>query len=243
MTNNDKYEKAEKSQKPKDQVIQQRWRPFKSYNGLQTQKTFFKQCSFEMLCNMHSRSYKALFRVLLTRTQVVIQVAQWRFKVPDSHVDASEISPRSRALSAPCTFYSFLQLYLEYLCLCIRICIWVFVFVFVNSCLYLWIRICISCTLIPLFSSATFSVKFFLPSSCGHFWLWCWFQMCCCTPVRISHNRERDSSATYHMPNYLWQICPLWSFLWQIIFAHPAPAVWSYSQGFNQGTLVLKGWK
>ena len=86
---------------------------------------------------MHSRSHKALSRVLLTRTQVVIQVVQWRFKVPDSHVDASEISPRSRALSAPCTFYSFLQLYLEYLYLCIRICIWVFVFVFVNSYLYL----------------------------------------------------------------------------------------------------------
>ena len=42
MTNNDKYEKAEKSQKPKDQVIHQRWEPFKSYNGLQTQKNFFQ---------------------------------------------------------------------------------------------------------------------------------------------------------------------------------------------------------
>ena len=102
------------------------------------------------------------------------------------------------------------------------------VFVFVHSYLYLSIHVCI-CEFVfvshalwysDTFSSAIFSVKFFLPSSCGHFWLWCWFQMCCCTPVRISHNRERDSSATYHMPNYLWQICPLWSFLWQIIFAH-----------------------
>ena len=74
------------------------------------------------------------------------------------------------------------------------------VFVFVHSYLYLSIRVCI-CAFVfvshalrysDTFSSATFSVKFFLPSSCGHFWLWCWFQMCCCTPVRISHNIERE---------------------------------------------------
>ena len=158
---------------------------------------------------MHSRSHKALSRVLLTRTQVVIQVVQWHFKVPDSLVDASEISPRSRALSAPCTFYSFLQLYLEYLYLCIRICIWVFVFAFVHSYLYLmhsdtFLLLCnIFCEIFLALELWTLLVVVLVPDVLLH-------------PVRISHNRERDSSATYHMPNYLWQICPLWSFLWQI---------------------------
>ena len=207
---------------------------------------------------MHSRSYKALCRVLLTRTQVVIQVLQWHFKVVHRWYSGGTQVVQGGTMELQGAWLTRRRIWnlstlscplcSVHLLLISSTVSWVFVFV--HSYLYLSIRVCI-CAFVfvshallysDTFSSATFSVKFFLPSSCGHFWLWCWFQMCCCTPVRISHNRERDSSATYHMPNYLWQICPLWSFLWQIIFAHPAPAVWSYSQGFNQGTLVLKGW-
>ena len=80
--------------------------------------------------------------------QAVIQKVEYDFKVVDSHVDASKISPRSHALPAPQVPPSAQRQEVK--------------------------RV----------------LSGFVETQSGHFWFWCWLQMCC-TPVRNSHRGAR----------------------------------------------------